>query len=121
MTSSALAFNGTTVTVDFTNPSTSTWGTDARDVIGGVAVLWPANAYFPDHVVKYTGSNNDRDAILTRIGGSVPTATVTDVYATEDVNMDNVVKYTGANNDREVILNTIGVSDPSAVRTEQIP
>jgi hypothetical protein len=121
MTSSALAFNGTTVTVDFTNPSTSTWGTGARDVIGGVAVLWPGNTYFTDHIVKYTGSNNDREQVLTRIGGSNPSATVSDVYAVEDVNLDNVVKYTGSGNDRDIILQTIGGGVPTATRTEQLP
>jgi hypothetical protein len=121
MSSSTYTFNGSTVSVDFTNPSTSTWGTNAQKTIGSVHALWPANSYFADHVVKYTGANNDRDAILNRLGGTDPNATVTNIYAVEDVNMDNVVKYTGAGNDRDIILQTIGASDPTAVRVEQLP
>lgn len=52
-----------------------------------------------DHTVMYTGSNNDRDVILTAIGGTVLTNNVTG-YRNEDVNLDGVVKYSGNDNDR---------------------
>ena len=67
--------------------------------------------------ISYAGANNDRDAILQRIGGVDPIATVSGYYI-EDVNMDGVVKYTGANNDRDVVLRAIGGENPIAVVNE---
>lgn len=82
--------------------------------------LWPGDVN-GDGLVKYVGSANDRDAILSAIGGANPTNTVNGVYSTSDVNLDGVVKYTGANNDRDIILQTIGGTVPTAVRTQQLP
>ncbi|HMC98457.1 MAG TPA: hypothetical protein VKG92_12435, partial [Flavobacteriales bacterium] len=73
-----------------------------------------------DPALLYVGSGNDRDPILTRIGGSVPTAT-TSGYYTEDVNMDGQVIYVGNGNDRDPILTNIGGSVPTANRAEQLP
>jgi hypothetical protein len=87
--------------------------------VGGVQVLWQANT-LPDASVKYTGPSNDRDVILLRIGGTVPTATLAG-YWPEDATLDGVVKYTGSGNDRDAILLTIGGSVPTATRTEQLP
>ena len=70
--------------------------------------------------MKYVGNNNDRDPILARIGGTVPTNTVSGYY-NEDVNLDGVVKYVGANNDRDITLQNIGGTMPTAVRMEQMP
>jgi hypothetical protein len=65
-----------------------------------------------DGRVRYTGTDNDRDPVLSTVGGQV----ATDVhvgYHPADVNMDGVVKYTGPGNDRDVILSTIGGSVPT--------
>ena len=82
-------------------------------------VLWAGNSR-DDGFVKYTGANNDRDPILTRIGGVVPTNTATG-YFTEDVNLNGEVKYTGGSNDRDPILNNIGGNVPTGSRVEQLP
>ena len=55
-----------------------------------------------------------------RIGGTVPTATVTG-YWSEDVNMDATVKYAGGANDRDPILVNVGGTVPTATRTQQLP
>jgi hypothetical protein len=68
----------------------------------------------------YTGDDNDRDEILQRILGTVPTNTVTG-YFIEDLNLDGIVKYTGAINDRDIILSNIGGVVPTNVRNEQLP
>jgi hypothetical protein len=73
-----------------------------------------------DDVLKYSGSNNDRDPILQAIGGTVPTATSTG-YQLADVNMDGLVKYSGSLNDRDPILGNIGGSVPTNTRLEQLP
>ena len=123
MTASPIALTATATTVDFRSASLSTYGTNARRTIGADQLLW-AGMTWPQisltRRVSYTGSYNDRDQILTRIGGALPTATTTG-YFKEDVNMDGVVKYVGANNDRDLVLITIGGSTPNAVRTEQVP
>ncbi|MBL0044017.1 MAG: hypothetical protein IPP33_06315 [Flavobacteriales bacterium] len=119
MTASPVALSGTPTTVDFTTPTTLTYGTDARKAIGNVRVLWAGDVTFNDQV-KYTGAGNDRDPILVRIGGNVPTNTVSGYY-TEDVNLDGVVKYIGAGNDRDPVLVTIGGNTPNAVRSAQLP
>ncbi|MBK8498590.1 MAG: hypothetical protein IPL52_07165 [Flavobacteriales bacterium] len=73
-----------------------------------------------DGLISYVGSNNDRDPILLRVGGNVPTATAVGYYL-EDVNMDGVVKYMGANNDRDLILQVIGGTTPTNVVLGQTP
>ncbi|MBP6697317.1 MAG: hypothetical protein KA175_06845 [Flavobacteriales bacterium] len=95
------------------------YGTNPVQVIGNKRVLWPGNAR-KDNVLKYAGSNNDRDKILQVVGGGTPTNTVSGYYS-EDVNMDGVVKYAGAVNDRDRILVAIGGTVPTATRAEQMP
>jgi hypothetical protein len=99
-----------------------TYGTDAQQVVGNRRFMWPGNSHWTTGTqsIKYTGSNNDRDPILTRIGGVTPTNTATGYYQ-EDVNLDGVVKYTGANNDRDPILTVVGGSEVTNTRTEQLP
>lgn len=118
-----IAFTANT-TVDLRDPNTITLGTDARKVVGNTRTLWPGSTgasitEYPKRI-SYTGANNDRDPILTRIGGSVPTAAVTG-YFHEDVNMDGVVKYTGSGNDRDPVLTTIGGTVPTNTRNAQLP
>ncbi len=120
MTANTITLSATTATIDLTLASTPTHGTDARRPVGSVQVLWPGDAN-SDAVVKYTGPNNDRDLVLSAIGGAVPTNTVSGQYRLEDINMDGVVKYTGPDNDRDFILQTIGGTVPTAVRLEQVP
>jgi len=103
-----------------------TYGTQARKymsvggVVGGLNALWPGDVTY-DGVVKYAGGSNDRDPILTLIGGTTPTNTVNNVYNGADLNLDGKVKYAGSANDRDVILQTIGGAVPTATRTQQLP
>lgn len=106
--------------LDLTLPTTQTFGTGARSFLpNGKRALWSGNVV-PDATVKYTGANNDRDPVLGRIGGVVPTAIVSGYYP-EDVNLDGVVKYTGENNDRDPILINVGGVVPTAIRSQQLP
>lgn len=114
-----VALSKTATSVDFRDGSTATFGTDAQYNDSGTLMLW-AGDVVDDGTLKYLGSGNDRDAILTEIGGSVPTATTTG-YKVEDVNMDGTVKYIGSLNDRDIILVNVGGSVPTAIRSEQMP
>ena len=119
VTAASVALSGTTTTVDLTSAATTTYGTDARKSIGAVRALWTGEVV-RDGMVLYTGQNNDRDQLLVRVGGIVPTAT-TNGYFSEDLNMDGEVKYTGGSNDRDPILVNIGGTVPTASRAEQLP
>ena len=85
-------------------------------------VLWAGNCYRDGAVnqLKYTGTSNDRDPILVRIGGVVPTSVVNG-YFPEDVTLDGSVKYTGSANDRDPILVNVGGVVPTNTRVEQLP
>lgn len=97
----------------------STWGSGAMYNSNGTNVMWAGDASF-DGVLKYTGNGNDRDLILSRIGGTVPTNVVNGYYQ-EDVNLSGSVKYTGQDNDRDVILFNIGGTVPTSTKSQQIP
>jgi hypothetical protein len=73
-----------------------------------------------DGTVRYTGASNDRDPVLSAIGGTVPTNTISG-YRREDVNLDGVVRYTGSANDRDIILTTIGGTVPTNTRASTAP
>jgi len=119
MTGQPVTLGAATAVVDLTDPATPAWGVEARKQQGGAMMLWSGNAH-RDNKVMYTGASNDRDPILSRVGGVVPTASVTG-YHNEDVNLDGEVRYTGAFNDRDPILINIGGVVPTQTRTEQLP
>ncbi|HEY0975944.1 MAG TPA: choice-of-anchor tandem repeat GloVer-containing protein [Flavobacteriales bacterium] len=105
--------------LDLTTTAVELIGLEPAKVTGNTRSLWPGNAR-RDGVVRYTGSNNDRDPILVRVGGVVPTNTASG-YFIEDVNQDGQVKYTGTANDRDPILQTVGGVVPTNTRAEQLP
>lgn len=119
MSAAPVALSGAVTNLDLTQPGTATYGVNARKSNNGVMTLWSGNV-LRDTMLKYTGSNNDRDPILSAIGGSVPTNVITG-YALTDVNMDGSTKYTGSANDRDPILSNIGGSVPTNTLTEQLP
>ena len=119
MTASAVALGSSPFTLDLTTGATSTYGAQATKSVGSLQVMWEGNTV-RDGVLKYTGSGSDREAVLVRIGGVVPTATAGG-YLSEDVTLDGTVKYTGVANDREGILQNIGGVVPTNTRSEQLP
>ncbi|MBK8500382.1 MAG: trypsin-like peptidase domain-containing protein [Flavobacteriales bacterium] len=119
MTANPVALTGSPTTVNFTSAATATYGTEARKDVSGVQVMWAGNVN-GDTQLLYVGSGNDRDPILVRIGGSVPTANAAGYYI-EDVNMNGTVLYVGSGNDRDPILVNIGGSIPTNNRQQQLP
>jgi len=120
MTSQAIALSAVQTTIDLTLPSTLTFGTEARRSSGAVSLLWAGDCT-RDAQIKYTGTGNDRDMILTAIGGVVPTNMINNTYSVNDINMDGRVAYTGTGNDRDRILQSIGGVVPTFVRAAQLP
>ncbi|MBK9073628.1 MAG: proprotein convertase P-domain-containing protein [Flavobacteriales bacterium] len=119
MATPAVTLSAAPLTVDLTLAGTGTYGTNARKTVGTIQALWAGDVTF-NKQIKYAGGSNDRDPILVRIGGTVPTATVNG-YFSEDVNMTGQVKYAGSSNDRDPILVNIGGTVPTATRSEQLP
>lgn len=117
MSASPLASDGQII--DFTSPTTGAYGTEPMQTNGTRRALWCGNAN-SDVILKYTGTENDRDPLLISVGNTVPTNTVTG-YRREDINMDGVVKYVGSNNDRDPILTNIGGTTPTNTRQQQVP
>lgn len=119
MTNTAVALSSTPVSLNYTDGSVTTFGTNAQRLAGAVRLLWEGNVV-PDNSVRYAGSGNDRDPILVRIGGTVPTNTLNG-YWPEDVTLDGQVRYAGSGNDRDPILINIGGTVPTASRVQQLP
>jgi N-acetylneuraminic acid mutarotase len=119
MTANAFALSASPQIVDLSNSTTPAFGTEARKSSGGKMVLWAGDVTFDDLLI-YTGQDNDRDPILSAIGGTIPTNTITG-YHSEDVNLDGIVIYSGQNNDRDPILQNIGGTVPTATRSAQMP
>lgn len=119
MTASARPLTAIGSMIDLTNGSVPTYGGGvAMALVGTSRCLWAGDVNI-NGGLKYTGPMNDRDPMLVRVGGTVPTATFNG-NALEDVNMDGVVKYTGAGNDRDLLLLNVG-NTPTGIRTAQLP
>ena len=111
--------SSTATAIDFSLLGTSTYGTNARKALGAVMLFWSGNVN-GNSMVSYTGTGNDRDAILQAFGSSPATGSISG-YLRPDVTMDGKVRYTGVNNDRDPILENIGGNVPSSVVVEQLP
>ena len=121
-----LTFNESSATVyDFTTAQSKAFGTNpmrqvdtAPLAFGLVAGNANGSLGAGNINVKYNGSTNDRNAVLSIVGIATPNAIVPG-YFNEDVNLDAKVKYNGSVNDRNVILSTVGISTPNAIVAEQ--
>ena len=120
MTNAAVALSSTSINLDLSNGSVALYGGAAATTPIGGRNLLVAGDVNRSGVLVYTGADNDRDPILSRVGGTNPNATVAGYYG-EDVNMDGVVSYTGSGNDRDPILVNIGGGVPTATRAAQLP
>jgi len=120
MSLTSVALGANEAGVDFTLGTTPSYGTDARIIFtNGKRGLWCGNVQ-RDSQLRYTGQDNDRDPILSIIGGNVPTNFITG-YHMADVTLDGVVRYIGQDNDRDPILLNIGGNVPTNFRDEQLP
>ncbi len=119
MTNSPVFLDRAANVIDLRDPTTATWGSEARCQTGNLMMLWSGNT-FMDNAVKYTGPQNDRDPILVNVGSTTPNNSVPG-YHRDDTNMDGIVKYTGSGNDRDPILVNVGSTTPNNLRVEQLP
>ncbi|AFK04143.1 hypothetical protein Emtol_3010 [Emticicia oligotrophica DSM 17448] len=105
MTQSPVAISSTAQSIDFTSPSTPTFGTNAQKVVGSVMAMWAGNATginsaSPDKV-SYTGLGSDLSALKNVIGSNL-TQSISG-YLNADLNLDGRVNYTGLGTDLSVL------------------
>lgn len=110
----------TTIPIDLSQPTTTTFGTNAQRNAGGTMVLWAGDVQHNGNI-QYTGPGNDRDPILVTVGGTTPNNVINGVYSTTDTNLNGSVSYVGVNNDRDVTLTNIGGTVPTSIRAAQLP
>jgi hypothetical protein len=120
MTAAPVALSGTVTNIDLTSAATATFGTEARRADMTRMLLWAGNVA-RDNVIRYSGQANDRDPILSAIGGVIPTNVSAPGYHQEDATLDGEVRYSGSGNDRDLVLLNIGGVVPTQTRNEQLP
>ncbi|MBE7170350.1 MAG: zinc metalloprotease [Williamsia sp.] len=105
--------------IDFTDPNTPTYGTEAQLSQNGVMMLRAGDAN-GDGRIRYNGSSNDKNAVLSKVGLNTSN-NILPQYDRTDINLDGKIRYNGAANDKNEILKSAGLSTPNRVITEQIP
>ncbi|MFK7747631.1 MAG: hemagglutinin protein [Kordia sp.] len=114
MSANVISLNNTMTSVDFTNPTTQTFGTNAQTTAGiptGTRAMWTGDAN-GDAVVQYSGTTPDSPSILSLVLNDAgnflnfPTFVVSG-YNTQDVNLDGNTQYTGTTPDTPIILQNV--------------
>lgn len=96
------------------------YGTSPAKLINGLHVMWPGDVS-GNGEIKYTGTGNDRDIVLSTVGSTNPNNQIFNTYSPADVSMDGTVKYTGSGNDRDIILVSVGSTTPTNTLFAQLP
>ncbi len=132
MTADPITFDGTALPmIDFTDPATPTWGTDAQTNMGGMMAMWAGNADSAGGVV-FQGSGNDLNPVFfdvltapTNIG--IQTNFIFQEYVEGDLDMNCKAVFQGTANDPNVIFFNIlthpgnSSNDLNFIITEQLP
>lgn len=112
MSADPITLSQTTTTVDFTDSSFSTYGNHAQVVLAsGSMALWAGDAK-GDRQVKFSGADNDTDAIKDNVladpGNIYNFITYSSTgYLGIDVNLDGIGRFSGADNDSNIIKDNV--------------
>ncbi|GBL34551.1 hypothetical protein EMGBS15_01460 [Filimonas sp.] len=88
---------------------------------GGKYTLWSGDVNSNKNI-KYNGLSNDKDLILTGLGGvSFINASLNMAYRHEDLNLDGKIRFNNTDNDRVIILNNIGTLTPNTIIHQHTP
>jgi hypothetical protein len=109
MTATAIAMTASPTAIDFTNPATATYGTNAQVTIGTKKYLWAGNANGNNNVIAQ-GANSDRSTSTNEVANAAANllgsnSYIVSGYLTSDVNMDGKAIAKGTNADNTTILN----------------
>jgi len=118
MTAEPLALSALVTSVDFTDPTTPTWGNNAQKDMGdGFMAMWGGDVNADGHIA-FQGGNNDPDAIFFQVllapgNAGFDQNFIVDGYSHGDANMDGQVIYQGSNNDVDfmIFFNVLGHPD----------
>ncbi len=119
----ALTLSAFTPVLDFTTiAAASVLGAAGTNYLnaGGYNMMYAGNANFNANV-RYSGSANDKDYILSTPLGTNPALVLTGVYNQGDVNMNKVVRYSGSANDKDYLLSAPLGGNPALVKSQIIP
>lgn len=114
MSASTIILNSGTTTVDFTNGSTVTFGSNAQTTSGmatGIQGMWAGDAN-NDGIVQYSGGTADAPNILSLVLNDAgnflnfPTYLVSG-YNNQDVNMDGITQYVGGTSELPFLLQNV--------------
>lgn len=112
MTAETVALSMLAAAVDFTSPSTNTYGGDTARLQGsGVALMWSGDANNSNSAIA-SGPGSDASVILGAIlvspgNNGVNVAFSLNGYYASDLNMDGSTVYTGPGNDLNLLLGNI--------------
>ncbi len=114
MTAGAETLSKTPISLDFTDGSAATWGTNAQRDFLGKNTLWAGDVN-RDNLIRYQGVDNDNVEIQNSVGlnpGNFFNSLGYSFseYSVSDVNLDGIIKYQGADNDNVEIQNSIGLN-----------
>ena len=115
MTAAPVAMSTTTTNIDFTNPSTATYGntitTPAQKTVGGLTAMWAGNATGisssnPDNV-RQTTLTSDAVAVTNKIASAGGGTAIVSGYFATDLNLDGNTRQSTLASDRLIITNNI--------------
>lgn len=132
MSAATIALSKTATTVDFTNGSVTTYGTNAQADLGnGVMALWGGDIN-GNGSVRYLGFGNDTNVLKSTVLNDAGNTNDSNLYQftgydNADVNLNGRVRYLGFGNDTNIIKNII-LNNPNNTNnsniftiTEQLP
>lgn len=114
MNASTVVLNSATTTVDFTNGSTATFGSNAQTTSGmptGIQGMWAGDVN-NDGIVQYSGGTADSPSILSLVLNDAgnflnfPTYLVNG-YNNQDINMDGITQYVGGTSELPFLLQNV--------------
>jgi hypothetical protein len=122
MSSEPISFNVSTELYDFTSDINSAYknASDPLKLMSNGKYALYAGDVNSDGIITYSGRNNDRAAILSRLGGNEISASLKGYY-NEDVDMNGFIHYNGEESDRVLILSNIGSEDITLIKKSQVP
>lgn len=115
-------FNCSKVCYDFTTAGYKTFKKESYTSgvqMGNVWAMRAGNANSTDNV-KFNGPGNQQNQILNIILGGSLSKVLSNVYSSEDINMDGVIKWNGPGNDQNFLLNIILGGSLSTIYNQQL-
>jgi len=107
MTAQAVSLSNVNTTIDFTDPNTAVWGSNARLISNGKAMMWAGDSNHDGKLIA-AGPENDINSIFSEIllepeNTGFNSNYILSTYSSSDVNLDGKVIKAGDQNDENII------------------